>query len=749
MCFGLLFSVSLFTSAQTRSSSTSDEVLLQITTAKRDSNLIKTLHSLLKYYVQKRGNLKINLDSGIIYGKQAISLADSLHRPDLSDITFLLIGDSYLKMLNYDEGKAFYLKAISDYQNSGQLKNEARAYFLLAAKALFYKCIREELLLFGKKSLAISTKIGDIKGILNGHLITGTLFDRLGYPDSASFHLLQTLPSARSIGGEEAYKVYISLSSFFRIKGDNVKALNNALAALQNLRDRHYTEKSGQYAYINIEIARIYEAYDHRQSIKYYNDAMNYALINKDQGGMIQFYEALQGLVNVMCNSGRAKEASVIADRYIKLYPPVFKGEQARIATIHALYYNAVHENKLAEKFYLKAVELNKDDALLLPESKAALSRFYAHTKQLSKTESYLANVRNKRHALVFMEKVLEEYQYYQVDSAKGDYFGALKHYRRYKALNDTVYNAEKAKQIADINIKYRTKEKEQAIRLLKSESLSQRAELIHSRLQRNITLGGLTLFTLISGLVAYGYAQKQRSNRLLILQKKEIDVKNERLEHLNARQETLLSEKEWLLKEIHHRVKNNLQITMSLLSVQTQTTTSKVAKEALLNGQRRLHSMALIHQKLYQSDSLAYVEMAMYIKEMVAYLKDSFTYTSNIKFITEAEQLNLDVAQAVSLGLILNEAITNAIKHAFPDRRKGEVQVKLLHDSTGYWHLIIADNGVGICCNAQMVKNSLGMELFNVLSKQVNGTLCIDGKDGMTVSVKFKPMDFMVKTHV
>jgi two-component sensor histidine kinase len=163
------------------------------------------------------------------------------------------------------------------------------------------------------------------------------------------------------------------------------------------------------------------------------------------------------------------------------------------------------------------------------------------------------------------------------------------------------------------------------------------------------------------------------------------------------------------------------------------------------MNSQRRLHSMSLIHQKLYQSEKLAYIEMSAYIKEMVAYLKDSFDHTNHIAFKTEAEKLELDVAQAVPLGLILNEAITNAIKHAFPDNREGEIAIKLFTDDEGFYHLIIADNGIGLTNNSSIIKESLGMELFKILTKQIDGKLCIDSKNGTVITVTFKVLDLLV----
>jgi hypothetical protein len=168
--------------------------------------------------------------------------------------------------------------------------------------------------------------------MMNAHLLLGTLFDRFSKPDSAGAHFLKALTLSKFVGPEEVFKLNIALANFHRSQGDLVKALTNELAALQNLKDRQEPETSKQYAFTNIEIAKIYCSYDKKQSVRYYNDAMRYALINKNTGGMEQFYEALQGLVYVMNEVGDPQKTLTLAKGYISKYPPVSDQEKGRVA---------------------------------------------------------------------------------------------------------------------------------------------------------------------------------------------------------------------------------------------------------------------------------------------------------------------------------------------------------------------------------------------------------------------------------
>jgi len=151
------------------------------------------------------------------------------------------------------------------------------------------------------------------------------------------------------------------------------------------------------------------------------------------------------------------------------------------------------------------------------------------------------------------------------------------------------------------------------------------------------------------------------------------------------------------------------------------------------------MHAMSLIHQKLYQSDNLASIDMSWYIHQLVAYLKDSFDSGSKITYQLETERVDLDVAQAVPLGLILNEAISNAIKYAFPNEKKGHINIALKNIKNDLFELTIYDNGIGLPKDFNLENSqSLGMSLMSGLSQQVDGDFQYENNNGLSITVTF-----------
>lgn len=226
---------------------------------------------------------------------------------------------------------------------------------------------------------------------------------------------------------------------------------------------------------------------------------------------------------------------------------------------------------------------------------------------------------------------------------------------------------------------------------------------------------------------------------RKLRVQKKVINQKNDSLQNLLLEKDSLIEEKEWLRKEIHHRVKNNLQTVMSLLKSQSAFLKDD-ALRAILDSQHRIYSMSLIHQKLYQSENVSTLDMAIYIPELVNYLRDSFDPKHRIRFVTEIDSIVLNVSQAVPIGIILTEAISNAMKYAFPDGVFGAITVKISKLPSNLILLVVADNGIGLPDGFDTNnKNSLGIRLINGLSKDIEAKLNIESSQGTTVSLEFE----------
>ncbi|BAV07353.1 Two-component sensor histidine kinase, contains HisKA and HATPase domains [Filimonas lacunae] len=265
------------------------------------------------------------------------------------------------------------------------------------------------------------------------------------------------------------------------------------------------------------------------------------------------------------------------------------------------------------------------------------------------------------------------------------------------------------------------------------------RLETLAERGSKNSVIIGILVLIAFCIILYSNYRTKHQVNRQLQAQQKEIHIQNNQIKELLAEKEGLLDEKEWLLKEIHHRVKNNLQIVMSLLNSQSAYLDNEAAIAAIQNSQHRMYAMSLIHQKLYQTESLATINMQWYVTELVNYMEDCFGTTDKIVFSKQVEPLELDAAQAVPIGLILNETVSNSIKYAFPANRKGHIYITLKAQDNCY-HLTITDDGIGLPENFDITTaGSLGMSLIYGLSMQLDGELTIEGDKGFHLSLQFR----------
>jgi two-component sensor histidine kinase len=204
---------------------------------------------------------------------------------------------------------------------------------------------------------------------------------------------------------------------------------------------------------------------------------------------------------------------------------------------------------------------------------------------------------------------------------------------------------------------------------------------------------------------------------------------------------EASLREKEVLLKEIHHRVKNNLQIISSLLNLQVQQTTDEAVLQALNGGQSRIRSMALIHEILYWSDDLTHIDFAAYVRQLSTQLCQSYhTLSCPVAVEVAADEVNLNIETAVPCGLILNELVSNALKHGFVDGRSGHIIIRLKAQNNNGIHLTVSDNGVGLPAMFDYRQSpTLGLQLVNNLVDQLEGDLTISNHQGTSISITFE----------
>jgi PAS domain S-box-containing protein len=199
------------------------------------------------------------------------------------------------------------------------------------------------------------------------------------------------------------------------------------------------------------------------------------------------------------------------------------------------------------------------------------------------------------------------------------------------------------------------------------------------------------------------------------------------------------LNEKVILLKEVHHRVKNNLQIISSLLNLQSQYIKEEKSQEIFKESQNRIRSMALIHEKLYQTSNMSRLNFAGYVHELVMNLLHSYDTTGRINFRMDIEDVLLNIDTAITLGLSINEIVSNSLKHAFTVNQTGEIYVSLKEISKDNFCLSISDNGKGIPEDVDYKNtSSLGLQLVNTLIEQLEGNIELDNKKGTKFIITF-----------
>lgn len=212
------------------------------------------------------------------------------------------------------------------------------------------------------------------------------------------------------------------------------------------------------------------------------------------------------------------------------------------------------------------------------------------------------------------------------------------------------------------------------------------------------------------------------------------------------------LKEKDILLKEIHHRVKNNLQIVTSLLKLQAGYVKDDKIKQLFRESQNRVQSMSLIHQKLYQTKDLAHIDFKEYIETVTMHLQHSYGILEDrVKILIDVSKMNMSIDNAIPAGLIINELVSNSLKHAFPDNRSGNIFISAAFDeyNNEYW-LLIRDNGIGLSSKIDLENSaSFGLRLVHTLVKQLDGMIEIVNKGGIEFRIHFRSADYKERNSI
>jgi len=385
----------------------------------------------------------------------------------------------------------------------------------------------------------------------------------------------------------------------------------------------------------------------------------------------------------------------------------------------------------IADVYYSKKV----NDLESAFNSCELLSKCYIKLNQLNMAQRY-ADTALELSILHAKPRVILKLLLMQAEllDAQGNSSQSVLKYKTYLQLKDSVTNKEKELQLINQQVALDIQNKD--LEITQKNKLIQNAEIEEEKSNtfKAYLMAGLLIMIVIIGFLFYFNKSSKKREYDLELKNEKIQVQNKQIEHS-------LKEKELLLKEIHHRVKNNLQIISSVINLQADKVKEKKLKEILSELKLRISSIALTHQMLYQSGTTSNVLLHEYLQNLISQIYKSYENEKiKVNFDTNNKEFIINIDTAIPLGLLVNEIMTNAFKHAFKSKESGTIDITTSVSGANVT-LVIKDNGDGLPNNHQEKMDNpttLGFELISILNNQLNLKMEIQNKDGAQFTLNF-----------
>ena len=436
-------------------------------------------------------------------------------------------------------------------------------------------------------------------------------------------------------------------------------------------------------------------------AVFYFNKAKTYVDAKGKYDKNKTYYDFFSGLIDGNIASALAKRK-----KYKEAIPPLKKD----------IYYSLKAKNLLSAS----------NSYNLIAECYLELKEYNLARKYIDSCKPLIAEIEELSPTL---SNMLVEAKYYK---CTGNLNKAAEYYDKYIQYKDSITKTDNENKLINQQVSFELYQKESL--LIDKEKIIQKNKLIseHQKTQRSYLLLGIAvLFFVILLLVINTQMNKRRQAEMFI--------KNKHIVQQKTAIENALKEKEFLIKEIHHRVKNNLQIISSMLNLQAETIDNAAAKEVLQESRLRINSMALIHQLLYSKNNMLNVSISDYLNTLLSQIEKSYNaVSSKIVADLKCDAINIDLDTAIPLGLIVNELVTNSYKHAFNKADSGTISVSFSkNEADNTYTLKVSDNGKGFDA-IKLKTHSLGMELIQMLAEQLNSKMVFKNENGTLAEITF-----------
>lgn len=723
-------------------------------------------------YLFKDGAEKTDMDSAVLYAQQATELSKQINNVPLLNESFLLTGIIFFEKNQLASAK----RALHAANDSTKVK-----FMLSLSKHLYYtragggnhthidSAVKYAHLAFQLAYDLKHTALRDASMIwLAGN---AKEYAELNLVEKAEKEYSFILKHYVPVPHPTKIDILTQLCNLALRIGDHYTALNYGIQAEKELKDNS-TDLDHYLVYCNLgNIYKFIEQYD--KSLIYYGKV-------SDDPARYAPFTSIYITANAYCHClrflNRNDETIPYMEKLRQKFPPKDDLNKSFYHLNLSNAYREMNKFELAEDNMLEAIKF-------LELSKNTTATFYSYLGTLYDKFNYpekaILALRTAEKKFMKENDLIKGSTYRfiaKTEAALGNHEMAYKYLLKSKSISDSIYNVTKEKHIQELEFQYQTQKKETDLRLkeenirylnknaelmvkdanlqkaklneasllaaqketdlqLKEKDIAiltnstklQKAEIEKAEIQieqeaarRKITILVIVLLAVIIALLVWLFWSKLKSNKLIT--------------NKNGQLQQLLTDKSWLLKEMHHRVKNNLHIVMSLLESQSAYLQDD-ALAAVKNSQSRIFSMSLIHQKLYQTDDARTIDMAFYIPELICYLRECFNLQRNFHINMDIDHTAFNVTEAVPLGLIINEAVTNSMKYAFRNDQNGAIHISLKATGINEYELIMADNGIGLSEGFDMDNlTSLGFQLIKGLSDQLEAQLHIANENGLKI---------------
>lgn len=550
---------------------------------------------------------------------------------------------------------------------------------------------------------------------------------------------------------------------------DNRKLKEAANVVLENIdlaiKNKEYNIVAQMYTFLGESFAQDYRT---KEALIYFKKALPYYEKSGKSLGKAGIYEQMSIIYN---DIQLYDKALIYIDLCIELCKTKFEKHLVTYRKIDILNNQGKHKEALklsieSDIFFSKQKHVSQpiisNNKLSLCNSYIGLGRYDDAIKNallvIDKTEEahdrvnlyivlstcYL-NLKEIKNAKIYIDKAMPLFDSVKkglklsilenkslVEEALGNLEIAYQYHKKYSSMKSEIFAEVNMKKIEVLEIEFELTEKENEIKKLEITSLQKTLNIEKQRKFLIISLFIICIAVLLIIIfIRVAESIKKRN--------KKIEIANIELSKASILIKKSLTEKELLLKEIHHRVKNNLQLVMSLLNIQAREGDTKDINDFLEKGQSRIISMALIHENLYQTDKLDKVNFQDYLTSLVDSINHAFdNKKTKINNIIKADKANFDIQTSIPLGLIINELYCNILKHAFPEKNEGHITIEFTNCENNSFQLTISDDGIGIK-NKLNSKKTLGLELVQILVEQLNGTMITEIMNGTKFIINFK----------